>query len=582
MTMGEAKSNGELRRPLSKRWAALLDEREEQVFLVLTLLIGALVGLVVVAFIVLTERFGARLYPAGGSAWRRLLTPIVGSLATGYLLYRYFPEARGSGVPQTKAALYARGGRITLGTVFGKFFCTSATLASGIPLGREGPAVQVGAGLASILGRKLGLRPDKVKALLPVGAAAAVAAAFNTPLAAVLFALEEVVGDLHAPVLGSVVLASATSWAMLRLLLGNDPLFRVPQYQVVHPVEFLLYLALGVAGGLVSAAFSRLLLSLRERFLNLPRKTLWFQPVAGGLLVGVMGWFVPQVLGVGYAHVSEVLNGGMALRLMLFLLVLKLVAVAVSYASGNAGGIFGPSLFLGAMLGGILGTVAHQLLPGQTATPGAYALVGMGTAFAGIVRAPMTSVVMIFEVTRDYAVIVPLMISNLVSYFIASRLQREPIYEELARQDGIHLPTAAVRKLEEKRRVSQVVRQPAELLRADMTVSEALEHVQESHLEAWPVLGQPGVIGIVSLSQLRETAADGAAAAKRLEELVDPQNFPHLHPDHSLNTALDRMGATQLEALPVVSRANVHQLEGIVTLPDVLRLYGVSWKKSAS
>src|SRR5499425_1733791 len=240
--------------------------REDQVFLALTLLIGALVGLVVVAFILLTERVGQRLYPVGGAAWHRVAFPVVVSLVMGLLLYRYFPDARGSGVPQSKAALYAREGRISLRTVFGKFFCTSVTLASGIPLGREGPSVQVGAGIASVLGRKLGLRQEKVKALIPVGAAAAVAAAFNTPLAAVLFSLEEVVGDLHAPVLGSVVLASATSWAVLRLLLGNHPLFTVPQYQLVHPAEFALYAVLGAAGGLLSAAFTRLLLWLREWF----------------------------------------------------------------------------------------------------------------------------------------------------------------------------------------------------------------------------------------------------------------------------------------------------------------------------
>lgn len=211
-----------------QRWASLLEQREDQVFLVLTLLIGALVGLTVVAFIVLTERLGMRIYPVGGAAWRRVLAPVAGSLAMGYLLYRWFPDARGSGVPQTKAALFAREGRITLGTVLGKFFCTSATLASGIPLGREGPSVQVGAGIASVLGRRLGLRPEKVKALLPVGASAAIAAAFNTPMAAVVFSLEEVMGDLHAPVLGSVVLASAVSWVTLRLLLGNHPLFIVP------------------------------------------------------------------------------------------------------------------------------------------------------------------------------------------------------------------------------------------------------------------------------------------------------------------------------------------------------------------
>jgi CIC family chloride channel protein len=562
-----------------RQWNLLLQDREEQVFLVLTLLIGALVGAIVVAFILLTERFGARLYPAGGAAWRRLLVPVTGSLAMGYLLFRYFPEARGSGVPQTKAALFAREGRISLSTVFGKFFCTSATLASGIPLGREGPAVQVGAGLASVLGRKLGLRPEKVKALLPVGAAAAIAAAFNTPLAAVLFALEEVVGDLHAPVLGSVVLASATSWAMLRLLLGNDPLFRVPQYQLVSPLEFVVYAVLGVAGGLVSVVFTKLLLGMRERFLRFPRKTVWVQPLAGGLMVGIMGWFVPQVLGVGYKHVGTALNGGMAVRLMVLLLVLKLLAVTTSYASGNAGGIFGPSLFIGAMLGGIVGSVAHTLLPAYVATPGVYALVGMGTAFAGIVRAPMTSVVMIFEITRDYAVIVPLMISNLVSFFISSRLQRQPIYEVLARQDGIHLPSAEARQQQGQRQVIHAMRAAEEILAARMTVGEALEKTQSSQCHSWPVIDERGVVGVVSRSSLQHALAEGAAT-RRLTELVDSPDFPHVHMDQSRHFALERMGAAQLDTLPVVSRADVHKLEGIVALQDVLDSYGVGGQES--
>jgi CIC family chloride channel protein len=563
----------------SQQWKAFLHDREEQVFLVLTLLIGAIVGMVVVAFILLTERSGARLYPAGGAAWRRLLVPVAGSALMGYLLYRFFPDARGSGVPQTKAALYARGGRISLGTVVGKFFCTSATLAGGIPLGREGPAVQVGAGIASVLGRRLGLRPEKVKALVPAGAAAAVAAAFNTPLAAVLFSLEEVVGDLHAPVLGSVVLASATSWAMLRLLLGNDPLFQVPQYQLVHPGEFGIYAMLGVAGGFVSVAFTKLLLWMRAGFLRFPKKTLWFQPVAGGLTVGMMGWFMPQLLGVGYKHVGEALNGNMALKMMILLLVLKFFAVVASYASGNAGGIFGPSLFLGAMLGGIVGNVANHFLPNYVGTPGAYALVGMGTAFAGIVRAPMTSVVMIFEITRDYAVIVPLMISNLVSFFISARFQKQPIYEVLAHQDGIHLPTAETRQQGVQRQVVHAMCEVTEVLSAEMTVQEALEKSLSSKLRAWPVCEERGVIGVISLQKLKRLNNDGLGSS-RLSEFAVADNFPHVHSDHPLHLALDRMGASQLDLLPVVSRANGHHLEGVVTLRDVLALYGVGPKQS--
>src|SRR5580658_9453806 len=267
------------------RHIAELRQREGQVFLVLALIIGALTGMAVVAFILLTERLGMRLYPVGSAPWRRLLFPVVGSLGVGYLLFRFFPDARGSGVPQTKAALFARDGQISLRTVLGKFFCTSATLASGIPLGREGPSVQVGAGIGSVLGRLLGLSPEQLKKLIPVGAAAAIAAAFNTPLAAVVFSLEEIMGDLNAPLMGGVVLASATAWVVLRLSLGDHPLFKVPQYHLVSPAEFAVYAVLGVGGGVVSAAFAKLLLGMRARFLRLPRKTVWLQPLAGGLLV---------------------------------------------------------------------------------------------------------------------------------------------------------------------------------------------------------------------------------------------------------------------------------------------------------
>jgi len=557
-------------------WKSFLADREEQVFLVLTLLIGALVGLVVVAFIEITGRFGARLYPPDAAAWRRFLVPVAGSLLMGYLLYKYFPDARGSGVPQTKAALYARGGFISLSTVVGKFFCTSVTLASGIPLGREGPAVQVGGGIASVLGRALGLRPERVKSLLPVGAAAAVAAAFNTPLAAVLFALEEVVGDLHAPVLGSVVLASATSWGILRLLLGNEPLFQVPQYQLVSAWELIAYGILGIAGGVVSAAFSQLLLRLRAWFKRQPAKTVWFQPVAGGLVVGAMGWFVPSVMGVGYQYVGDALNDSLTLKLLLMLLVLKLVATAVSYASGNAGGIFGPSLFLGAMLGGAVGSVAQHFFPSHVAAPGAYALVGMGAAFAGIVRAPMTSVVMIFEITRDYSVIVPLMLSNLVSYFISSRLQKEPIYEVLAEQDGMHLPKFASRE-QARRQVGQVLRPAAQILSGVESVQKALELAREAPLRTWIVSDGRGVAGLITREQLESAAKNGNLEAP-VSSIMKAGEFPHVHADHPLDDALDRMGANRMDMLPVVSRANVHQLLGVVRLQDVLEAYGVAMK----
>jgi CIC family chloride channel protein len=560
-------------KPLA-HWFPRIREREDQVFLLLTLVIGVLTGLAVVAFILVTERLGMHLYPIGSAAWRRLLIPVLGSLGMGYLLYRYFPDARGSGVPQTKAALFAREGRITLSTVLGKFFCTAATLASGIPLGREGPSVQVGGGIASVLGRYLGLSSERVKALIPVGASAAIAAAFNTPLAAVVFSLEEITGDLHAPILGSVVLASATSWVVLRVLLGNHPLFQVPQYQLANPLEFGIYAVLGVAGGLVSVAFTKLLLRTREWFMGLPKKTVWFQPAAGGVLVGVIALFVPQVLGVGYGYVGDALNGRMALGIMALLVVLKLFAVTTSYGSGNAGGIFGPSLFIGAMLGGTVGGIAHHFLPQYTASAGAYALVGMGTLFAGIVRAPMTSVLMIFETTQDYAVIVPLMISNLVSFFISARLQRQPIYDDLAYQDGIHLPSAATRHQRGGRQVAHLMRSPAETLPAAISVGEALQLALASHYRCWPVCDDHGVVGVVSKRRL-ERAAEEHGRAKQLSELLNAQSFPHLHADQSLHLAMERLGESKFDLLPVVSRADVHKLEGVVLLRDVLDSYGI-------
>jgi CIC family chloride channel protein len=570
---GDQQAVSILKTPL-RWWATQFAQREDRVLLFLSIVIGALTSLAVVAFIVLTERLGMRLYPVGSAAWRRVLIPVGGSLATGYLLFRYFPDARGSGVPQTKAALFARDGVITLRTVLGKFFCTSATLASGIPLGREGPSAQVGAGIASVLGRRLGLRSEQVKALIPVGTAAAIAAAFNTPIAAVLFSLEEIMGDLNAPVLGSVVLASATSWLVLRLILGNNPLFSVPQYELVHPSEFAIYAILGVAGGLVSVAFTKLLLGMRQRFLRLPAWTYWFQPVAGGLVAGLIAWRLPQVLGVGYGYVGEALNGRMALQMMALLVVFKLLAVTTSYASGNAGGIFGPSLFIGAMLGGTLGSVVHHLWPVYTAAPGAYALVGMGTLFAGIVRAPMTSVLMIFETTHDYAVIVPLMISNMVSFFISSRMQPEPIYEALAIQDGIHLPGPEARQRHGQRQVSQAMRAATEILWSEMTVREAFERANRTEFHSWPVADERGVVGVISLGRLEQAMAHGEET-KQLRELVDAPNFPHVHTDHPLHVALERMGASKLDVLPVVSRANVHQLMGVVVLQDVLDAYGV-------
>lgn len=568
--MGFVRANSGPRDPIASQ------RYEERVLLVLTLIIGAIVSLAVVAFILLTENLGARMYPVGSAAWRRVLIPVAGALGTGFFLYRYFPNARGSGIPQTKVALFLRDGYISFRTVVGKFTLCSISLASGIALGREGPSVQVGAGIASALGRRLGLTTKSVKSLVPAGAAAALAAAFNTPISAVLFSLEEVMGDMNAPVLGSIVLSSATSWIVLHLLLGDEPLFHVPAYQLVHPVEFVFYAILGVIGGLVSVAFVKLLLWQRKWFLGRPEAAQWFLPAVGGLTVGLLGWFSPRVLGVGYSVVGQALNGQLVVGVMAGLVILKLIATATCYASGNAGGIFGPSLFIGAMMGGAVGGVVHMLAPDYTGGVGAYALVGMGAAFAGIVRTPMTSVIMIFEITRDYSIIVPLMIANLISYFLSSKLQEEPIYDALQQQDGIHLPGATA--------APEVLLTVAHAFRRDTPVFYATDRIQkvagliDRRREAWPLVDPDGLRGMITVAQLDEAmhADRGDETLARLVPAPSPidvltaESFPHVHADHSLDFAMRRMAESGLKVLPVVHRTNIRELEGTISVDDIV------------
>jgi CIC family chloride channel protein len=535
---------------------------EEQVYLFLALLIGALVGLVVVAFILVSEHAGAALFPPGGAAWRRLVIPVAGSLITGFLLTHLFPAARGSGIPQTKIAMLLEGGYISARTVIGRFICSSAALASGIALGREGPSVQIGGGIASVIGRNIGLGRGRVRALIPVGSAAAVSAAFNTPIAGVLFALEEVMGDLHAPVLGSAVIASGTAWVVLTSLLGSEPLFHVPEYQLVHPAEFLLYALLGIAGGLCSVAFVKLTLAIRGRFLMLPSSSRAIQPAAGGLVVGILALWTPEVLGVGYDYVSQVLNGDINVAFVLSLLAMKLLATAACYASGNSGGIFGPSLFLGAMLGAGIGSIAHSLLPQITATPGAYALVGMGAVFAGIVRVPLTSVFMIFELTRDYSIVVPLMIANMVSFVISRRLQRVAVYEALALQDGVHLPRPARDRAGKPGNVSSI-------MRPDVSIVDALSPIVNllATDSQYFVVSNDGRSAAFTRAEISQYADNPTTPVNVL--LAERSLHPHVHPDHALEDALERLEDAEITALPVLDRSDARLVLGIVTLADV-------------
>ena len=293
--------------------------------------------------------------------------------------------------------------------------------------------------------------------------------------------------------------------------------------------------------------------------------------------MGLFGLFMPQVLGVGYDYVYRVLGGDFPLKAVAMLAVMKIIATPACYSSGNAGGIFGPSLFIGAMIGGTVGSVAHTLLPGLTANPGAYALVGMGTAFAGIVRTPLTSVIMIFEMTRDYTIIVPLMISNLISFFISQQLQHEPIYEALALQEGVYLPTGESREELTGIRVSEVMHTDAEPVPSDSAIDSAKARFAQEKSNSWPVGDRKYIQGVISNHQI-ETAQPCPDKVGDLMKLNG--NYPFVYSEHPLSYALERMGSNGVDVVPVVSRANIHQLQGIVTLSDILATYGVTGTRS--
>jgi CIC family chloride channel protein len=542
--------------------------REHQLFLALTIVVGILAGLSAVLFTVAIDWMTRLFFGLDPSMIRLFVVPVTVSLVTGALLAWVFPDVRGSGVPQTEAAYHLHKGVIPGRVPLGKFITGVLCIGSGHSMGREGPSVQIGAGLASLVGRWVPLSADRIKDLVPVGAAGALAAAFNTPVAAVLFALEEIIGDMNATLLGSTVVASVASVVVERSILGNEPLFRVPAYHLQHPIELLAYAALGIVGGAVSLAFCKSLLSARRLFMALPSWTRAWQPAIGGLIIGGLLVFSPQVMGVGYEYVDLALNGGLVFKTMMLSCVLKLVATTVSYSSGNAGGIFAPSLYIGAMAGGAVGTIVHRLAPVQTADAGAYALVGMGTLFAGIIRAPMTSVFMIFEITQDYQILVPLMVANLLSFLISRRFQPVPVYHALLQQDHVHLPSAATRVAPTSWTAADVMGSGMNFVSPGTSVQNLWETSGANGTSAFLVGTPERLVGLVTAQQL-VAAMESGRCSNPIDSLLDLE-IVHAHPDHRSETVLDRL-AQSGGVLPVLSRDDAQRVVGVVTFADIMQ-----------
>ncbi len=547
--------------------------REEQLFLVLAVLIGVYSGLAVVSFRIAIDWLRLRLL---GSALlphypRVVLVPAAAGLVIAVLVVRLFPAVRGSGVNQTKAALYIYDGYISFRTVVGKFITSALAIGSGQSLGPEDPSLQIGAGLASALGRALKLSRERVRYIAPVGAAAGLAAAFNSPITAVLFVIEEVIGRWTAGVLGAVVLAAVASVVTEQWFLGDQPLFRVPPYHVVHSAELLAYAVLGLIGGAVSLLFIELVAALRPRLRSLPPWTWYLQPAVAGLLIGIVGLRFPQVMGAGYDAIDQAMHDQYGWRMLAALCVLKVFATTASFVSGTPGGLFAPTLFMGAMLGGAVCGVERLVAPTVTGPMGAYVLVGMGTMFAGIIRAPMTSVFMMVEVSGNYSIILPVMISNTIAYLVSWRFQDVPMFDLLARQDGTELPSMEEEREIEVHAVEDVMRSAgAVALQPDDTLASARTRVATSSSDFFLLPLQDRTWGGVSRVDLERLGAEGETDTP-MTTIVRPIARPYLYPDQSLDLALRVLhGRTHV---PVIHRADPDRLVGMLALEDVLRAY---------
>jgi len=549
----------------------IFTEREDLLFLVLALLIGVFGGLAVVCFRVAIDwvqfvTLGSSLYPGFP---RVVIVPAIAGLAIAALVIFAFPRSRGSGVNQTKAAVYVSNGYIPFDTVIGKFVVCALAIGSGQSLGPEDPSLQMGAGIASKIGRYLKLSQSKIRLIAPVGAAAGLAAAFNAPLASTLFVIEEVIGTWSAGVLGAIVLAAISSAITMRYFLGAESLFRVPSVRPAHPVEFLGYAVLGVVGGVVSLFFTKWIAWARPRIQALPRRAHYVLPAAAGLIVGIMGIWYPQVLGAGYSIIDQALHGEFAWKLLLILAFMKLFATGVCFLSGTPGGMFAPTLFIGAMLGGGIGAIEHHFFPSITTSVGMFALVGMGTLFGGFLRVPITSVFMVIELSGSYTAALPVMLSSLIAYLISRQYQEVALFDMLTRQEGLILPSIEERREQEAFLVEDAMRTDgAFVVRPNEPVADVARKAGTQ--KDTPVLlrVRVGEWRLIDSEDMQRLANDGAGSYTA-SEVKTKGPLPLLFPDESIEEAMRWLG--DWPVIPVVSRADLGQLEGVLTFPDVLK-----------
>jgi CIC family chloride channel protein len=503
--------------------------------------------------------------------WAKIAVPTAGMFLTAVLVTAFAKETKGPGVSEVMESVALRDGHIRPRTIWVKNVVSSLCIGSGGSVGLHGPMVHIGSALGSALGQIARMTGTRLRTMVACGAAAGIAATFNAPMAGAIFALEVILGEFAAAQFIPIVLSSVMATVVSRHYLGNFPAFEVPPYDLLHYSELFLYLVLGVVAGVISFAFIRTLYTAEDVF-DRWKTSPYLKAATGGIVIGSMGIIAPRILGVGYDTVTQVLRGELLGPVLVGLLVAKIVATSFTLGSGGSGGVFAPSLFIGAVTGGAFGHLVHTLLPLTTASPGAYALVGMGAIVAGTQHAPITAMLIIFEMTADYRIILPLMFACTIGFVISALLSRESIYTLKLVKRGINIHGGQELNVLKSLKVSQVMRPEIELVAPSTPLAELMTRMMSSsHPHMFVVTSDQRIQGYVSLDMLRPILRDyeSVGAVINASDLMT-RELVVVRPDDTLDMVMELFGRFELHEIPVVQGG---QTVGTVWENDVIEAY---------
>jgi len=566
-----------------KNFSKKIKESEYTYITLLAIAVGILAGFGAILFKYLIKGIQWLFYGGAGElfyiiesapVYKKLLIPSTGGLIVGLIIHFFAREAKGHGVPEVMSAVALRGGIIRKRVAGVKAMASALAIGTGSSVGSEGPIVQIGSAMGSALGQALNFSGAKMKSMVACGAAAGIAAIFNAPIAGVMFSLEVILGDLAFSTFSPLVISAVTATIISRAWWGDVPVFHVPKYELVSPLEIPAYIILGLIAAVVAVTFSKTLYALEDFFDDKVKVPPYFKAAIGGLIIGAIGIFSPHIFGVGYHVIDMALLGEMPFYLLFSLIFLKTIATSISLGSGSSGGVFAPSLVIGAATGGAFGKIAHAIFPTLSATSGAYALVGMGAVVAGSTYAPITAIMIIFEMTSDYKIILPLMLTCITSTVFASYLSKESIYTmKLARQ-GINLQSGKEVNILKSILVKEAMAKGAQTIPESMTVRQFNQFLTKSKHSNFPVVDSEKMMtGIISFQDFKEVIFEQGLEDLVVVKELATEKVITITPDENLDDAFKKIGTKNIEQLPVVSKSNPRKIVGMLSRRDIISAY---------